>query len=164
MDEKKVTEDTISKKRELLQAFQAIEKECKKYLKKEKIKYTMENKSILSCLFNSDKELAPVLYVTIDQDKKGKLLASLYQTKGKTNKIITNCKHLMDSKWKVKAVLKVTGITLTEKYTSLKIKAVEGLFRAYNSQSRATHILEQEILSDSEDSVDNENEDVESLN
>ena len=34
-------EDTISKKRELLQAFQAIEKECKKYLKKEKIKYTM---------------------------------------------------------------------------------------------------------------------------
>ena len=49
-DEKKDTEDTISKKRELLQAFQAIEKECKKYLKKEKIKYTMENKSILSCL------------------------------------------------------------------------------------------------------------------
>ena len=24
----------------------------------------------------------------------------------------------MDSRWKVKAVLKVTGITLTEKYTS----------------------------------------------
>ena len=32
--EKKDTEDTISKKRKLLQAFQAIEKECKKYLKK----------------------------------------------------------------------------------------------------------------------------------
>ena len=69
-DEKKDTEDTISKKRELLQAFQAIEKECKNYLKKEKIKYTMENKSILSCLYNSNKELAPVLYATIDQDKK----------------------------------------------------------------------------------------------
>ena len=164
-DEKKDTEDTISKKRELLQAFQAIEKENKKYFKKKKIKYTIENKSILSCLFNSDKELAPGLYVTIDQDKKGKLLASLYETKGKTKKIITNCKHLMDSEWKVKAVLKVTGITLTEKYTFLKIKLVEGLFRAYNSQSRATHILEQEILSDSEDSADNENEeDVESLN
>ena len=61
----------------------------------------------------------------------------------------------------MKAVLKVTGITLTEKYTSLKIKLVEGLFRAYNSQSEATHILEQEILSDSEDSedsADDENE------
>ena len=114
----------------------------------------MENKSILSCLFNPDKELAPVLYVTIDQDKKGKLLASLYETKGKTNKNITNCKHLMDSRWKVKAVLKLTGITLTEKYTSLKIKLVEGSFRAYNSQSKATHILEQETLSDSEDSKD----------
>ena len=34
----------------------------------------MENKSILSCLYNSNKELAPVLYATIDQDKKGKLL------------------------------------------------------------------------------------------
>ena len=101
----------------------------------------MENKSILSCLYNSNKELAPVLYATIDQDKKGKLLASLYENKGKTNKIITNCKHLMDSRWKVKAVLKVTGVTLTEKYTSLKIKLVEGLFRAYNSQSVATHIL-----------------------
>ena len=160
-DETKDTKDTISKKRELLQAFQAIEKECKKYLKKEKTKYTMENKSILSCLFNPDKELAPVLYATIDQDKKGKLLASLYETKGKTTKNITNCKHLMDSRWKVKAVLKVTGITLTEKYTSLKIKLVEGLFRAYNSQSEATHILEQEILSDSEDSedsADDENE------
>ena len=66
-----------------MQAFQAIEKECKKYLKKEKIKYTVENKSILSCLFNPDKELAPGLYDTIDQDKKGKLLASLYETKGK---------------------------------------------------------------------------------
>ena len=70
----------------------------------------------------------------------------------------------MDSRWKVKAVLKVTGITLTEKYTSLKIKLIEGLFRAYNSQSEATHILEQETLSDSEDSADsagsadNENE------
>ena len=116
----------------------------------------MENKSILSCLFNPDKELAPVLYATIDQDKKGKLLASLYETKGKTNKEITNCKHLMDSRWKVKAVLKVTGVTLTEKCTSLKIKLVEGLFRAYNSQSEATHILEQETLSDSEDSADSE--------
>ena len=111
-----------------MQAFQANEKECKKYLKKEKIKYTMENKSILSCLYNSNKELAPVLYATIDQDKKRKLLASLYENKGKTNKIITNCKHLMDSTWKVKAVLKVTGVTLTEKCTSLKIKLVEGLF------------------------------------
>ena len=157
-DETKDTEDTISKKRELLQAFQAIEKECKKYLKKEKIKYTVENKSILSCLFNPDKDLAPVLYATIDQDKKGKLLASLYETKGNTNKRITNCKHLMDSRWKVEAVLKVTGITLTEKYTSLKIKLVEGLIRAYNSQSEATHILEQETLSDSEDSADDENE------
>ena len=36
-DETKETKDTISKKRELLQAFQAIEKECKNYLKKEKI-------------------------------------------------------------------------------------------------------------------------------
>ena len=97
-----------------------IEKECKKYLKKEKTKYTMENKSILSCLYNSNKELAPVLYATIDQDKKGKLLASLYENKGKTNKIITNCKYLMDSRWKVKAILKVTGVNLTEKYTSLK--------------------------------------------
>ena len=163
-DETKDTKDTISKKSELLQAFQVIEKECKKYLKKEKIKYAMDNKNILSCLFNPDKELAPVLYATIDQDKKGKLLASLYETKGKTNKNITNCKHLMDSRWKVKAVLKVTGITLTEKYTSLKIKLVKGLFRAYNSQSEATHILEQETLSnsedseDSEDSTDNENE------
>ena len=140
-DETKDTKNTISKKREVLQAFQAIEKECKKYLKKEKIKYTMENKSLLSCLYNSNKELATVLYATINQDKKGKLLASLYENKGKTNKIITNCKHLMDSRWKVKAVLKVTGITLNEKYTSLKIKMVEGLFRAYNSQSEATHIL-----------------------
>ena len=155
-DETKDTKDTISKKRELLQAFQAIEKECKKYLKKEKIKYTMENKSILSCLFNPDKDLSPVLYVTIDQDKKGKLLASLYETKGKTNKMITNCKHLVGSRWKVKAVLKLIGITLTEKYTSLKIKLVEGLFRAYNSQSEATHILEQETLSDSEDPEDSE--------
>ena len=164
-DEKKDTEDTISKKKELLQAFQGIEKECKKNLKKEKIKYTMENKSILSCLYNSNKELAPVLYATIDQDKKGKLLASLYENTGKTNKIITNCKHLMDSRWKVKAVLKVTGVTLTEKYTSLKIKLVEGLFRAYNSQSVATHILGQETLSDSEDSEDPEDDDdVESLN
>ena len=65
-DETKDTKDTISKKR----ALQAIEKECKKYLKKEKIKYAMENKSILSCLFNPDKELAPVLYATIYQDKK----------------------------------------------------------------------------------------------
>ena len=120
-DEKKDTEDNISKKRALLQAFQAIEKECKKHLKKEKIKYTMENKSILSCLFNPAKELAPVLYATIDQDKKGKLLAALYETKGEINKKITNCKHLMDSRWKVKAVLKVTGITLAGKYTSLKI-------------------------------------------
>ena len=64
----------------------------------------------------------------------------------------------MDSRWKVKAVLKVTGITLTEKYTTLKIKLVEGLFRAYNSQSEATHILEQETLSDSKDSADDENE------
>ena len=71
----------------------------------------------------------------------------------------------MDSRWKVKAVLKVTGVTLTEKYTSLKIKLVEGLFRAYNSQSVATHILGQETLSDSEDSEDPEDEeDVESLN
>ena len=31
------TKDTISKKRELLQAFQAIEKECKKYLKRRKL-------------------------------------------------------------------------------------------------------------------------------
>ena len=85
-DETKDTKDTIFKKRELLQAFQAIEKECKKYLKKEKIKYTMENKSILSCLFNPAKELAPVLYATIDQDKKGKLLASLYETKGEISK------------------------------------------------------------------------------
>ena len=54
--------------------------------------------------------------------KKGKLLASLYETKGKTTENITNCKHLIDSRWKVKAILKVTGITLTEKYTSLKIK------------------------------------------
>ena len=69
-DEKKDTEYTISKKRELLQAFQAIEKECKKHLKKKKIKYTMENKSILSCLFNPDKELALVLYATINKDKK----------------------------------------------------------------------------------------------
>ena len=91
-----------------MQAFQAIEKECKKYLKKEN---TMENKSILFCLFNPDKELAPVLYASIDQDKRGKLSASLYETKSKTNKKITNCKHLMDSRWKVKAVLKVTGIT-----------------------------------------------------
>ena len=105
-----------------MQAFQAIKKECKKHLNKEKIKYTMENKGILSCLYNSNKELAPVLYATIDQDKKGKLLASLYENTGKTNKIITNCKHLMDSRWKVKAVLKVTGVTLTEKYTSLKNK------------------------------------------
>ena len=167
-DEKKDTEDTISKKRELLQAFQAIEKECKNNLKKEKIKYTMENKSILSCLFNPDKELAPVLYATIDQDKKRKLLAALYETKGEKNKKITNCKHLMDSRWKVKAVLKVTGITLAGKYTSLKIKVVEGLFRAYNSQSKATDILEQEILSDSEDSEDEnaskDAEDVKSLN
>ena len=152
-DEKKDTEDTISKKRELLQAFQAIEKECKKYLKKEKIKFTMENKSRLSCLFNPD---------------KGKLLAALYETKGEINKKTTNCKHLMDSRWKVKAVLKVTGIILAGKYTSLKIKVVEGLFRAYNSQSKATHILEQEILSDSEDSEDEnaseDAEDVESLN
>ena len=168
-DEKKDTEDTISKKRELLQAFQAFEKECKKYLKNEKIKkYTMENKSVLSCLFNPDKELAPVLYATIDQDKKGKLVTALYETKGEINRTITNCKHLMDSRWKVKAVLKVTGITLTGKYTSLKIKAVQGLFRAYNSQSKATHILEQEILSNSEDSEDENDsedaEDVESLN
>ena len=141
-DEKKDTEDTISKKRELLQAFQAIEKECKKYLKKEKIKYTMEKKSILSCLFNPDKELAPAFYATIDQDIKGKLLAALYETKGEINKKTTNCKHLMDSRWKVKAVLKVTGITLAGKYTSLKTKAVEGLFRAYNSQSKATYILD----------------------
>ena len=71
----------------------------------------------------------------------------------------------MDSRWKVKAVLKVTAITLNEKYTSLKIKMVEGLFRAYNSQSEATHILEQETLSDSEDSEESEDdEDVESLN
>ena len=74
----------------------------------------------------------------------------------------------MDSRWKVKAVLKVTGIILAGKYTSLKIKVVEGLFRAYNSQSKATHILEQEILSDSEDSEDEnaseDAEDVESLN
>ena len=70
----------------------------------------------------------------------------------------------MDSRWKVKAVLKVTGITLTDKYTSLKIKLVEGLFRAYNSQSEATHILEQETLSDSEDSADSEdNENEEDL-
>ena len=69
-----------------MQAFQATEKECKKYLKNEKIKYTMENKSILSCLFNPDIELAPVLYATIDQDKKGKLLAALYETKGEINK------------------------------------------------------------------------------
>ena len=74
-NEKKDTEDTISKERELLQAFQAIEKECKKYLKKEKIKYTMENKSILSCLYNSNKDLAPVLYATIDQDKKRKVIS-----------------------------------------------------------------------------------------
>ena len=40
--------------------------------------------------------------------------------------------------------------------TSLKIKLVEGLFRAYNSQSEATHILEQETLSDSEDSANSE--------
>ena len=60
----------------------------------------------------------------------------------------------MDSRRKVKAVLKVTGVTLTEKYTSLKIKLVEGLFRAYNSQSEVTHNLEQETLSDSEDSED----------
>ena len=33
-NENKGTEDTISKKIELLQAFQAIEKECKKYLQK----------------------------------------------------------------------------------------------------------------------------------
>ena len=33
-DEKKDIEDTISKKRELLQAFQAIEKECKKISQK----------------------------------------------------------------------------------------------------------------------------------
>ena len=125
----------------------------------------MENKSILSCLYNSNKELAPVLYATIDQDKKGKLLASLYENKGKKNKIITTCKYLMDSRWKVKAVLKVTGVNLTEKYTSLKKKLVEGLFRAYNSQSVATHILGQETLSDSEDSEDPEDpEDVESLN
>ena len=168
-DEKKDTEDTISKKRELLQAFQAFEKECKKYLKNEKIKkYTMENKSVLSCLFNPDKELAPVLYATIDQDKKGKLVTALYETKGEINRTITNCKHLMDSRWKVKAVLKVTGITLTGIYTSLKIKAVQGLFRAYNSQSKATHILEQEILSNSKDSEDENDsedaEDVESLN
>ena len=71
----------------------------------------------------------------------------------------------MDSRWKVKAVLKVTGVTLTEKYTSLKIKLVQALFRAYNSQSEATHILRQETLSDSEDSEDPEDdEDVESLN
>ena len=63
----------------------------------------------------------------------------------------------MDSRWKVKAVLKVTGITLTEKYTSLKIKLVEGLFRAYNSQSEATYILEKETLSDSADSEDSAN-------
>ena len=70
----------------------------------------------------------------------------------------------MDSRWKVKAVLKVTGITLAGKYTSLKIKVVEGLFRAYNSQSKATHILEQEILSDSEDSEDeNDSEDAEDV-
>ena len=145
--------------------FKLLKKIVKNISRRNKIKYTMENKSILSCLSNSDKELASVLYVTIDQDKKGKLLASLYGTKGKTNKIITNCKHFMDSKLKEKAVLKVTGITLTEKYTSLKIKLVEGLFRAYNSQSEATSILEQEILSDSEDSAENENkEDVESLN
>ena len=37
-DETKNTKDTISKKRELLQAFQAIEKDCKKYLKKNKMK------------------------------------------------------------------------------------------------------------------------------
>ena len=62
----------------------------------------MEKKSILSCLYNSNKELAlaPVLYATIDEDKKGKLLASLYENTGKTNKIITNCKHLMDSSGK----------------------------------------------------------------
>ena len=71
----------------------------------------------------------------------------------------------MDSRWKVKAVLKVTGVTLTEKYTSFKIKLVEGLFQAYNSQSVGTHILGQETLSDSEDSEDPEDdEDVESLN
>ena len=125
----------------------------------------MENKSILSCLYNSNKELAPVLYATVHKDKKGKLLASLCENKGKTNKIITNCKQLMDSRWKVKAVLKVTGVTLTERYTSLKIKLLEGLFRAYNSQSVATHILGQETLSDSEDSEDPEDdEDVGSLN
>ena len=43
---------------------------------------------------------------------------------------------------------------MTGKYTSTKIKLVEGVFRAYNSQSEATHILEQETLSDSEDSAD----------
>ena len=72
----------------------------------------------------------------------------------------------MDSRWKVKAVLTVTSVTLTEKYTSLKITLVEGLFRAYNSQPVATHILGQETLSDSEeDSEDPEDDkDVESLN
>ena len=74
-DETKDTKNTISKKREVLQAFQAIEKECKKYLKKAKIKYTMENKSLLSCLYNSNKEIAPVLYATINQDKKRKVIS-----------------------------------------------------------------------------------------
>ena len=86
-DETKDTKDTISKKRELMQAFQAIEKECKKYLKKEKIKYTMENRSILSCLFNPDKELAPVLYATIDQEKKESYY--LHYTKLKARQIKT---------------------------------------------------------------------------
>ena len=153
------------RKENYFKLFKLLKKNVIKYLKKEKIKDTMENKSILSCLYNANKELASVLYATIDQDKKGKLLASLYENKGKTNKIITNCKHLMDSRWKVKAVLKVTGVTLTEKYTSLKIKLVKGLFRAYNSQSVATHILGQETLSDSEDSEDPEDDkDSESLN
>ena len=86
-DETKDTKDTISKKRELLQAFQAIEKECKKNLKKEKIKYTMENRSILSSLFNPDKELAPVLYATIDQEKKERYY--LHYTKLKARQIKT---------------------------------------------------------------------------
>ena len=142
--------------------FKLLKKNVKNISKRRKLNIPWKIKVYYHVYIIKNKELAPVLYATIDQDKKGKLLASLYENKGKTNKIITNCKHLMDSRWKVKAVLKVTGLTLTEKYTSLKIL---GLFRAYNSQYVVTHILGQETLSDSEDSEDPEDdEDVESLN
>ena len=77
-----------------------MKKNVKNVSRRRKLNTPWKNKSILSCLFNPDKELAPVLYATIDQDKKGKLLASLYETKGKTNKklLIVSTSWIVDGK------------------------------------------------------------------